>query len=86
MTLALKLDGITATERLGYSLGRSLDDRDDGTIEKIVAALERDGYRTHTLIREIALSTPFRHRHGGEPVAAPPKSQKKKTIPAAKPS
>ena len=77
---------ITA-KMLGYALGRSLDDRDDGTIEKIVVELERDDYRSHTLIRALVLSTPFRHRQGGEaPAVAPKQPQKKKLIPAAKPS
>lgn len=72
---------------LGYALGRSLEDRDDGTIEMIVTGLERDGYRAHALIRAVVLSTPFRNRQGGEvPAAAPAKAPKKKAIPAAKPS
>ncbi len=74
------------TKVLGYALGRSLDDRDDGSIEKIVAALEHEGHRAHALIRAIVLSTPFRNRQGGEAPAVPAKAQKKKIIPAAKPS
>jgi len=68
---------------LGYALGRSLDDRDDVTIEKIAAALEKDNFRARTLIKEIVLSTPFRNRQGGEP---PKKNApvKKKELPAAK--
>jgi hypothetical protein len=75
------------TKMLGYALGRSLEDRDDGTIENIVAELERADYRSRALIRAIVLSTPFRHRQGGEARALPPKQPpKKKLIPAAKPS
>jgi len=48
---------------LGYSLGRSLVDRDDGTIEQIVDRLEADGFKAQTLLREIVLSTPFRNRN-----------------------
>lgn len=48
---------------LGYSLGRSLVDRDDGTIEQIVDRLEADGFKSQTLLREIVLSTPFRNRN-----------------------
>ncbi|MEI6235865.1 MAG: DUF1588 domain-containing protein [Planctomycetota bacterium] len=71
------------SKMLGYALGRSLDDRDDVTIEKIAAALEKDNFRARTLIKEIVLSTPFRNRQGGEP---PKKNApvKKKELPAAK--
>ena len=73
---------------LGYALGRSLDDRDDRTLENIVAALERDGYRSRTLIREIVLSVPFRNREAPDPkttAALPAAPAKKKLIPAAVP-
>jgi len=48
---------------LGYSLGRSLVDRDDGTIEGIVDRLEAGDFKAQTLLREIVLSTPFRNRN-----------------------
>lgn len=48
---------------LGYSLGRSLVDRDDGTIEDIVGRLEADDFKAQTLLREVILSTPFRNRN-----------------------
>lgn len=48
---------------LGYALGRSLADRDDGTIEAIVSRLEADGFKTQTLLEEVVLSTPFRNRN-----------------------
>jgi hypothetical protein len=48
---------------LGYALGRSLGDRDDGTIEAIVAKLEANDFKAQTLLEEIVLSTPFRNRN-----------------------
>lgn len=59
---------------LGYSLGRSLVDRDDGTIEQIVDKLEAGDFRAQTLLREIVLSTPFRNRD--ELTLAAPKTKK----------
>jgi hypothetical protein len=50
---------------LGFALGRSLQDGDWCTVQKIADALENDGYRTRTLIREIVLSMPFRNTQGG---------------------
>lgn len=50
---------------LGYALGRSLQDGDDCTVQRIVQRLEKDGYRARTLIREIVLSIPFRNSQGG---------------------
>ena len=69
---------------LGYALGRSLDDRDDVTIERIAKTLEQDGFQARTLIKEIVLSTPFRNRQGGE-VPKKNAQAKKKALPAAKP-
>ena len=56
---------------LGYSLGRSLVDRDDGTIEGIVDRLEAADFKAQTLLREIVLSTPFRNRNELTVVTAP---------------
>jgi hypothetical protein len=50
---------------LGYALGRSLEDSDHCAIEHLREKLEKDGYRARTLIREVVLSTPFRHRQQG---------------------
>lgn len=50
---------------LGYALGRGLEDGDHCTIQKLTEALSEDGYRGRTLIREIALSVPFRNSQGG---------------------
>jgi hypothetical protein len=50
---------------LGFALGRGLQDGDHCTVQKLVDALEKDNYRTRTLIREIVLSVPFRNSQGG---------------------
>tara|TARA_R110002096_G_scaffold147671_19_gene307752 strand:- start:17587 stop:19476 length:1890 start_codon:yes stop_codon:yes gene_type:complete len=47
---------------LGYAIGRSLEDRDDGSIEKLAQALEENEFGTQTLIEEIVLSVPFRNQ------------------------
>ncbi len=59
---------------LGYALGRSLVDRDDGTIEQIVDRLEANDFKAQTLLREVVLSTPFRNRN--ELALATPKHKK----------
>ena len=50
---------------LGYALGRSLQDGDSCTVQRIVETLEKDEYRGRTLIREVVLSVPFRNTQGG---------------------
>lgn len=45
---------------LGYALGRSLEDGDDCTVQLISQTLAKDDYRVRTLVREVALSAPFR--------------------------
>jgi len=45
---------------LGYALGRSLQDGDQCTVQKIMSAIEKDHYGTRTLIQEIVRSVPFR--------------------------
>jgi hypothetical protein len=50
---------------LGYALGRSLQDGDSCTIQRIVDAAASDNYRMRTLIREVVLSLPFRNTQGG---------------------
>jgi hypothetical protein len=66
----------TTNKMLGYALGRSLGDRDDGTIEAIVDQLEANGYRTQVLLEEIVLSTPFRNRNEVSDRPAPKKPAK----------
>jgi len=60
---------------LGYALGRSLQDGDSCTVQRMVDAVAKDGYRARTLIREVVLSLPFRNTQGGlsnvAPVEAP---------------
>lgn len=46
---------------LGYALGRSLQDGDQCTIQRISEALKQENYSARILIREIVLSTPFRN-------------------------
>jgi hypothetical protein len=50
---------------LGYALGRGLHDGDHCTVQRLVDALEKDGYRARTLIRDVVLSVPFRNTQGG---------------------
>lgn len=51
----------TVTQKvMGYALGRSLQDGDQCTVQKIMSAIEKDHYGTRTLIREVVLSVPFR--------------------------
>lgn len=63
---------------LGYALGRSLQDGDSCTVQKMADSLEKDGYKARTLIRDIVLSTPFRNSQGGTVAmeAAPPPPRK----------
>ncbi len=61
---------------LGYALGRSLQDGDGCTVQRIVQTLEKDGYRARTLIREIVLSVPFRNTQGGVVESGPLVTQK----------
>jgi cytochrome c553 len=50
---------------MGYGLGRSLEDADHCTIQRILEKLERENYGTRTLVTEVVLSTPFRYRSPG---------------------
>jgi len=56
---------------LGFALGRSLQDGDQCTVQRLTDTLEKDGNRARTLIREIVLSIPFRNFQGGAVVAEP---------------
>ena len=62
---------------LGYALGRNLQDGDQCTVQRLVDSLEKDQYRSRTLIRNVVLSIPFRNTQGGVvatvPALAPPK-------------
>jgi cytochrome c553 len=62
---------------LGYALGRGLHDADHCSVQRIVAALEKDNYRARTLIREVTLSVPFLNSQGGISVDAEPVVKKR---------
>src|SRR5204863_2889999 len=44
---------------LGYALGRSLQDGDSCTIQKLVDKVASEDFKARTLIREVVLSLPF---------------------------
>lgn len=46
---------------LGYALGRSLQDGDQCTVQKLMDTMAGNGYQTRGLIRDIVMSTPFRN-------------------------
>jgi cytochrome c553 len=67
---------------LGYALGRSLQDGDSCTVQRMADMLQKDNYRARTLIREVVLSTPFRNSQGGEiAIEAPPPPPRKTARP-----
>jgi len=49
---------------LGYALGRSLQDGDHCTVQRITQSLKQNNYSARTLIREVVLSVPFRNTQG----------------------
>jgi mono/diheme cytochrome c family protein len=51
-----------AERMLAYALGRGMEYYDMPTIKKITERLKNDGYRSSTLITEIAKSYPFQYR------------------------
>lgn len=56
----------TLSQRLlTFALGRSLQDHDDDTIDRLVKAVERDNYRFSSLVTNIATSFPFLNRRNG---------------------
>jgi hypothetical protein len=60
-----------ASKALGYALGRSLQDGDSCTVQRLVDTVAADGYGARTLVREIVLSLPFRSTEGGVKPAIP---------------
>jgi hypothetical protein len=53
------------TERMvSYALGRGVESYDAWTIKAIVETVKKENYKGATLVREIALSYPFRNRRG----------------------
>ena len=60
------------TERmLSYALGRGVEFYDSPTIKTITERLKADGYRSSTLVMEIAQSYPFQHRRNSAPEKKP---------------
>ena len=51
---------------LGYALGRSLEDADDCTIEKVTSEVAGSDYRVRALVHAIVQSKPFRFRQSVE--------------------
>jgi hypothetical protein len=49
---------------LGYALGRGLTLEDSCTVDTIVADLEKNEYKAHTLVQGIVMSVPFRYQAG----------------------
>ena len=49
-----------AAKLLGYALGRSLEDGDDCTIDRIADRVARDGGTARALVKAVAASVPFR--------------------------
>ena len=48
-----------AKRMLGYALGRGLTSADSCAVETIVEGVERDGYESWSLVRQVVLSAPF---------------------------
>jgi cytochrome c553 len=65
---------------LGYALGRSLQDGDSCTVQRLVEAEAKNGYRARTLIHEIVMSVPFRNSQGGAVAVEPVISRKSLNI------
>jgi hypothetical protein len=55
---------------LTYALGRGVEYYDTPTVDKIVSAMDKDGYKFSTLVTEIVKSDPFRMRRGKENASA----------------
>ncbi len=49
---------------LTYAIGRGVDSKDKCSVDDIVKATAKDGYKFGTLIKAVALSEPFRKRTG----------------------
>jgi len=58
--------GHLTQKMLGYALGRSLNDFDDCTIQKIAETVKKSKFQSRVLVREIVLSTPFRYQQKTE--------------------
>lgn len=59
----------TVTKTLAYALGRRLEYFDEPAVRQILEALEADGFRFQTLLREVVTSYPFLYkRHPSDEV------------------
>jgi hypothetical protein len=56
---------------MGYALGRSLQDGDACTVQRIAQKLAANNYGARTMVEQIVLSVPFRNTQGGAVTAAP---------------
>ena len=56
----------------GFALGRSLQDGDQCTVQKLVDSLAKDDYRARSLITDVVLSTAFRNTQGGVVLSSAP--------------
>jgi hypothetical protein len=66
-----------ARKLLGFALGRELNKFDACVVESGVRRLKENGFQSHVLIEEIALSYPFQYRYykKSEPVPDPARSR-----------
>ncbi|MEI7698996.1 MAG: DUF1592 domain-containing protein [Planctomycetia bacterium] len=66
-----------ARKLLGFALGRELNKFDACVVESGVKRLKENGFQSHVLIEEIALSYPFQYRYykKSEPVPDPARSR-----------
>lgn len=47
---------------LGFALGRGLTEEDRCAVDAIMKAVEKDEYRSHTMVHAIVMSVPFRYK------------------------
>ena len=66
---------------LGYALGRTMQDSDQCTVQRIVDKLGKQNYNARILIHEIVLSSPFRNTQAqaSAPVSANPGIKRNRT-------
>jgi hypothetical protein len=62
---------------LGYALGRTLQDGDHCTVQRLTDALAKQNYGARTLIRGIVSSVPFRNTQGGVEISTAPAAPKR---------
>ncbi len=72
-----------ALKVLGYALGRGMVDGDHCTVQRLVDAVKKDNHGSRTLIREVALSIPFRNTEAGGATEAPAPARRRPQRPKA---